>query len=499
MDLAQWRSRRPVAWVVRAVAIGLLALGAMLLALAVTPAVPVSVFGQTVQVGAVPPSAGLSLSGPGQADLFGEGTVETVQHFEGPIRPKIVWQRFNRNDDAAAFIRSDSTDGRRTVETGSAQVGDALVQGWTRYFVGLGLVAAVVGGGLYLVTVGVTALTRREHRHRSRAEHLGRLSASVAASLVVTAGFTALTVRTAVEELGSITSLADLVGTATVAQVPDPAGPVRTDVDVVVIGDSTAAGIGNAPLPDPTKEDEACQRSSDSYASALQVVSELRVLNLACSSATVPAGLLGPQLTGGMRVTPQVGVLSQVRSAQLVIVSVGANDVGWSDFLTLCYGLPRCDDEASDRLFQSRLDAFKIQYAQLLQQLSDLPNSPEVVVSEYYDPFGDSFDCDQLKDPDAAAAAPPGYGFGPDPGEDNQDQKITEKIDPLRSELRRMNAVLAQGAAAFDFTVVRPSFTGHALCDDQSWVQGMSDPAPFHPRAAGELAIAAAVLPRLPS
>lgn len=476
----------------------LLSLAAMIVALALAPRASVSVFGQTVEVGAVAPGPHLGLSGPGEADLFGEGTVDTVQQFDGPIRPLVVWQRFNRNDDAAAFIQSSSTDGRRTVQTGSAQVGDALAAGWTRYFVGLVIAAGIVGGVLYLLTVGATALTVREHRHRHRSQHLALFTASVVASLVVTLGFTALTVRTAVRSLGSITSLSDLVGTATVAQVPAPVGPARTGVDVVVIGDSTAAGIGNTPIARPTAEDTACQRSSDSYASSLQTVSGLRVLNLACSSATVQAGLLGPQFAGTRRVPPQVGALRSVQSPSLVIVSIGANDVGWSDFLTLCYGLPRCDDEASDRLFQSRLDAFKIPYAQLLQALSDLPGHPEVVVPEYYDPFGTTFDCAELQDPEARTG-PPGFGFGPDPGKDNQDQKIEQKIVPLRSELARMNAVLRQGAEAFGFTVVRPRFEGHELCTGQSWVQGMGDPAPFHPRAAGELAIAAAVLPQLPT
>ena len=58
-----------------------------------------------------------------------------------------------------------------------------------------------------------------------------------------------------------------------------------------------------------------------------------------------------------------------------------------------------------------------------------------------------------------------------------------------------MNDVIEQGAQAFGFSAVRPHFEGHELCTDQSWVQGMSDPAPFHPNSAGELAIAAADLP----
>ncbi|HSO03232.1 MAG TPA: hypothetical protein VLQ92_02035, partial [Candidatus Limnocylindrales bacterium] len=61
----------------------------------------------------------------------------------------------------------------------------------------------------------------------------------------------------------------------------------------------------------------------------------------------------------------------------------------------------------------------------------------------------------------------------------------------------QLNTVLRQGAEAFGFTSVTPSFRGHGLCSDQPWVQGMSDPHPFHPRAAGELAIAASLLPHL--
>jgi lysophospholipase L1-like esterase len=497
VSFADWRRRRPAIWAGRLALVLAVALAAMTLALAVAPKAGVSVFGQSVQVGAVPPSPSLGLSGPGQADLFGEGTVETIQHFDGPIRPLIVWQRFNRNDDAAAFIQSGSDGGHRTVSTGSHEVGLQLAAGWTRYFGWLVALAGLLGGGLYLVTAGVAALVGRAHQ-RSRAAHVGLLGASVAAALVMTLGFTALTVRTAVHQLGSITSLSDLVGTANLAPVPAAIGPKRADTDVVVIGDSTAAGIGNTPLQRPTRDDIACQRSADTYAASLQSIAGVSVLNLACSSATVTNGLLGRQPAAGTSLPPQVGVLRSVQSAKVVVVSIGANDVGWSDFLRYCYGLPRCDDEASDRLFQSRLDAFKIQYAQLLQQLSDLPTHPQVIVTKYYDPLGSTFDCRALKDPQAEAGGPPGYGFGPDTGKDNQDAKVKQKIRPLRVELARMNAVLEQGAEGFGFAVVQPRFDGHELCTDQPWVQGMRDPAPFHPTAAGELAISAAILPQLP-
>lgn len=476
----------------------LLAVAAMILALAITPPVSVSAYGQTVQVGAVPPRFTLGLSGPGEADLFGEGPLRTVQHFDGPIRPRIVWQRFNRNDDAAQFIQSTDSDGRRVVSTGSRAVGEALAAGWTEYFIRLILLAGLIGATLYLIGVGAIALASgHDHRHRSRRQHLALLSVSAALSLVLTGACTALTVMSAYQQLHTVRSLSDLVGTANLAPVPVTVGQPRQDIDVVVIGDSTAAGIGNNPLAKPSKQDTACRRSSDAYAHVLQADSGLRVLNLACSSATITAGLLGPQTTRGVTLPPQVSVLESIRSASVVIVSVGANDVGWSDFLRYCYGLSRCDDRASDNLFQSRLDTFKIQYIQLLQQLGDLPSHPTVIVSEYYDPFGTTFDCPQVRDQQVGAGASPGYGFGPDPGKDNQADKIKQKIDPLRSELARMNAAIADGADAFDAITVRPRFEGHELCADQSWVQGIGDPAPFHPRAAGELAIAAAVLPYL--
>ncbi len=474
----------------------LLPVAALLLALAVTPPVTVSAFGQTVQVGAVPPSLGLGLSGPGEADLFGEGTLETVQHFDGPIRPRLVWQRFNRNDEASQFLQSTSSNGRRVVKTGSREVGRALADGWTAYFKRLAGVAGLIGGALYLLGVGgVALLSGHAHKHRSRRHHLALLAVAVGSSVLVTAGFTALTVVSASRQLNQVTSLSDLVGTAKLAPVPITVGPKRTDIDAVVIGDSTAAGIGNTPLTKPTRADRFCRRSADAYAVALESASGLSALNLACSSATITEGLLGPQTIGALTLSPQVGVLQSVQSARLVIVSIGANDVGWSDFVRYCYGLARCDDQASDSLFQSRLDSFKVQYSQLLQQLADLPSHPAVIVNEYYDPFGDTFDCPQLKDASARAGAPNGYGFGPDPGQQNQDEKIKQKIEPLESELSRMNAVIEQGAQAFGFTAVHPRFAGHELCSAQSWVQGMSDEAPFHPNSAGELAIAAADLP----
>jgi lysophospholipase L1-like esterase len=490
------RRKRILAVGRRVVLLLVLAVSALVVALAVTPPVSVSAFGQTVDVGAVAPS--LRLSGPGEADLFGEGPLATVQHFAGPIRPLIVWQRFNRNDDAARFIQSTSVNGRRTVSIGAEDVGRALEDGWSSYFSRLVLAAGVAGGLIYLVALGVATLLPAPKAPRRRRHRLTSLGASVAASVLVAAGCTGLTVAGAAQQLNAIKSLADLVGTVNVAPVPLRIGTERKDIDAVVIGDSTAAGLGNEPLAKPSAADKTCQRSSDSYALALQATSSYRVLNLACSSATINEGLLGPQTKSGVDLPPQLGVLQSITSASVVIVSIGANDVGYTDFLRYCYGLSACNDAATESLFQSRLDTFKVQYTQLLQQLGDLQSRPTVIVNLYYEPLGSSFDCAALRDPTANASAPPGYGFGPDKGQNDQADKIAQKIDPLKSQLSRLNAVLSEGAAAFGDLAVQPHFDGHELCTAQPWVQGMNDPAPFHPTAAGELAIAAADQPLLP-
>jgi hypothetical protein len=91
-----------------------------------------------------------------------------------------------------------------------------------------------------------------------------------------------------------------------------------------------------------------------------------------------------------------------------------------------------------------------------------------VLINEYYLPFGSDVGC--LRQ----------YGISP------------AKARVLLARLGQLNTVLAQGAGLFGFGVAAPRFTGHALCTADPWVQGPSDPAPLHPNAAGDLAIALA-------
>ena len=69
----------------------------------------------------------------------------------------------------------------------------------------------------------------------------------------------------------------------------------------------------------------------------------------------------------------------------------------------------------------------------------------------------------------------------------------------LLARLGQLNTVLAEGAQVFGFGVADPQFTGHELCTADPYVQGPDAPAPLHPTATGELAIALADQQALPA
>jgi hypothetical protein len=205
-------------------------------------------------------------------------------------------------------------------------------------------------------------------------------------------------------------------------------------------------------------------------------VNNWNVLNLACSGATIQNGLLGVQVLGDGQVAPsQLTEAQRATRAKVIIVSVGADDVQWSIMTKLCVASTVCNDKVSSAFFSSEINSFTRGYYQLLAELAQLPGSPAVLVNEYYSPFGADIGCLAR------------YGI----------TAAKEKV--LLSRLGQLNAVLAQGAQTFGFGVTAPPFSGHELCTADPYVQGPGDPAPLHPTAAGELAIALADQQALPA
>jgi GDSL-like Lipase/Acylhydrolase family len=439
-------------WSARAVAIAAVLLAAVLgvsVALEVTPMQTVTVAGQVISVGAAPR---LEFSGPGQVNLFGQG-LPTAISIPGPILPRLQLSQITLNSELANFVT-----GRSQSQAGQA-LRTQLVAGWEHYFAWETVLAAVVA----LVLAGAVAGWRRLPR-RATALLLGVV---MLVTVSLNLGAVALTADGARAALGHVSSLTQLVGTQDVSvSHPRATRHPLSGVKEVVLGDSTAAGAGLPPVARASPADSACGRSSQSYAIDLAGVNGWKALNLACDSATIAHGLLGPQQQGTQLLSPQIDAADQVKDPAVVIVSVGADDLQWSAILEYCAATTQCDSRASNAYFQQRLAQFSTDYLQLLIQLGSLPGHPRVIINRYYDPFGSDLSCILRR------------GLTP------------QKIGTIQTWLSALNQVLARGAAQFGFMSPQPSFAGHALCSSLPYVQGLDDRAPFHPTALGQLAIA---------
>jgi len=421
---------------------------ALTLALILTPAQEVSIGGQTILVGAVRSPA---VSGPGELDLFGQ-RLPTEMRFPGPVRPRLELSRLALGSELADLVDDPHPADR---------LGQALAGGWLRYV----FVEAAIAGGCALVLSGALAGWLRLPRRRA----VYTVIAAFLAVELVNAGAVTATAVTVQARLGQVRSLGALVGRTGLEPAPFASvAPSQAVPQAVVIGDSTAAGVGNPAVPDPSDTDRACGRSADSYAAGLAAANHWNVLDLACSGATIPAGLLGPQHVGQVTVPPQLDQVRRAGPVRAVIVSIGADDLRWSTLLKLCAAKPACDDNASTAYFQQQLADFSVDYTDLLSRLGNLPSHPRILVNLYYNPF----------DPDEHCLDR--YGLTP------------PKQRSLIALLDALDNVLGRGASAAGATPVLPDFTGHRLCDRSSYVQGAGDPAPFHPTSAGELAIALA-------
>jgi lysophospholipase L1-like esterase len=460
---------------------------------ALTPGQEVDAFGQHITVGARPPNP--SLAGPARLVQVGNTALDLDRlQVYGPLRPQLTMGPVQRNSDSDAVF-----DPRQAPRVAAAAVG-AVTGGFVTWFVwgGLGLLAFT------LAASGMAAGLRRQSRSvagpwENPAESLAAIWArcvraasrmtavAVTVSVVAWCVSGALAYTGAVRGLSGVTSLAQIVGAYHLS--PAPVGPPLSGYAGAVIGDSRAARVGGPPVPvdgqDARPDDATCSRSTDSLAAEVGHLTASRVLNLACPGATVNDGLRGPQDLGGTRVPPQVGVLEQVQGLRFVVVAIGPNDVGWTDFLRYCYGVPDCSDQLTQGEFDYRLAAFDRAYGDLLLDLSQLPGTPQVIVTTSYGPFLPGAEC-----PDTRASGYPGLD--------------RVKIELLTARNDRLNGVLAAGAEKYGFAVARPELrplcsTGGGIQDRAADglgpdIQGMRDMYPFHPTGVGSLRMASSVV-----
>src|SRR5258708_14341343 len=208
------------------------AVAAIAAALQLTPMQTVTMAGQVIEVGASAPS--LSLSGPGEVDLFGQSLPTNIQ-FTGPVRPRLQLSQISINSELTTFVEGTNQAGAERM------LGARLADGWKRYFA---WETAVTGAGMLLLVGALAGWRRVPHRTTVKLLAAGLLIAEA-----LNVGAIMVTTYTAPALLRQVHSLNELVGSQTRPPRFDPPRRPLRRVQAVVIRDSPAPGAGLAPVP----------------------------------------------------------------------------------------------------------------------------------------------------------------------------------------------------------------------------------------------------------
>ncbi len=246
-------------------------------------------------------------------------------------------------------------------------------------------------------------------------------------------------------------------GSLLVAGVPAGAAPPA----YAALGDSYSSGVGTRSY---YADSGSCQRSPYAYP----------VLD----AARLGAALTFVACSGAKVADVRNGQLSSLRTAtRYVTVSVGGNDAGFSSVLlqcaqpwpTTCWGAIDNANAVIRNTLPGRLDGL---YAAIR---SRAPNARVVVVG--YPRLFNGEECN------LAARISPG-----------EQQELNATADLLATTIRTRAA-----AHGFAFVDARTRFTGHSVCDDVEWINGLSNPISesYHPNRSGQSGYAALVEPAL--
>ncbi|MGP3974064.1 GDSL-type esterase/lipase family protein [Streptomyces sp. 8N114] len=242
----------------------------------------------------------------------------------------------------------------------------------------------------------------------------------------------------------------------------------------VALGDSVAAGIGAGA---PAARSHNCWINENAG---------IRVPNSSRAYPKRIATALGAKLdfqaycgaTVAQVRTKQAKALT--KKTRLVTVQVGANDFGFADVLIKC---AIGDDEPCN----NDLRWIQKQYAETLPGRLDRlydkikaktsKTKTKVVVVGY----------PKLVNPQNRHCLADGLG--------------ASSLPVMNSAAHTLNDVLRIQAAkhGFAFAEVERPFLGHAICDDQEWINGFSNPLvhSYHPNAQGQAALANLVWPHV--
>ncbi|PRY41565.1 SGNH/GDSL hydrolase family protein [Umezawaea tangerina] len=216
-----------------------------------------------------------------------------------------------------------------------------------------------------------------------------------------------------------------------------PANAAVTPGDYVAIGDSYASGVGAYPY---NSDSGACKQSPNSYPrSWARNHPAFTLKDMTCSGATI-ADVENTQL----------GALGT--ATRLVTITVGGNDVGFTDSVTTC--LTGSDDACGNAAYASAWRAQLVvppKLRALYAQVKDRAPNARVVVLGY----------PRLVDPGTGSC-------GAITPSATKRQWLNYAADQTSDGIRS-----AAGDAGVTFVDVRPAFADHQACGTAPWINGV--------------------------
>ncbi|MFF3327145.1 SGNH/GDSL hydrolase family protein [Streptomyces sp. NPDC002889] len=232
---------------------------------------------------------------------------------------------------------------------------------------------------------------------------------------------------------------------------PAQAGSTAPSVDYVALGDSYSSGVG-AGSYDSTSGN--CKRSTRAYPRLWA-----NAHSLSSFAFTACSGARTGDVTGS-----QLGPLTS--ATDLVSITVGGNDAGFSDVMTTC--VLQSESSCLSRIAQARAyvdSTLPGQLDSVYNAIRTRAPAAQVVVLGYPRFYKLNGSC-------AAGLS------------ENERIAINGAADYL-------NAAIAKRAAdhGYDFADVVPAFTGHEICSGAAWlhsVNWLNIGDSYHPTAAGQ-------------
>ena len=313
------------------------------------------------------------------------------------------------------------------------------------------------------------------------------------------------------------------------------------DFLIVSLGDSYASGEG---VPDrrldqrarPRRpsawQDKQCHRSAKSAAALAAARVEkadphtsVTFVHLACSGGTIQAGLIGPYKGAAPDANPRKPKPEQVKELERLLVrrepdavflSVGGNDIGFSDIIKGCVIYPHCPSGPGSpgRAFAKAIKALPGEYADLADELNKVVPASRVRITKYPDAtrHDSGVFCGQRGTKQLLWDTPLVGG--------NRLLQITSFEATWASEtvLRKLNEAISRAAEKYGWRAIgghlKP-FKKHGYCARDHWLVQFDEakrlqeavpdgrptanasPGTLHPNAAGQRAYAKAMTAEL--